>query len=143
MVIRNDNEVESENSTETSKEQNDAGSTANGVEDMKYSLPTVQMDSGDEMAINSLFDESSGNESFELNESSGPNGLVLGENETAEKKGDTYEITRILGNGLAMIYTYGEKLNALQPLYQIKVNDIISENIPFKENVGTNDLKSL
>lgn len=44
-------------------------------------------------------------------------------------------VTKKIGDDCEMVYIYGEVPKALLPLYQIKINDVISGNIPFKENV--------
>lgn len=129
-----ENESTIGNGNETSDDQNNAAGS--NEKDIKYSLRTVRMDLGDETAINSLFNNGSNDESAQLNENHDLNDLVLSNHETAERQGDQIIITKVFDNDLQMIYIYGEKPMPRQPLYQVKLNDPISENIPFKENVS-------
>lgn len=87
----------------------------NENEDPKHVLGAVDIDAEDESAIISL---------LEL------------KNKVAKKKDGKIYITQKIDNDLEMTYVYGEKPKALAPLYQIKINDVISANIPFKENVS-------
>lgn len=63
-------------------------------------------------------------------------GITLECGETAELKNGKIVVTKMLDNGLEMTYTYGEKPVPLAPLYNVKINDVISGNVPFKENVS-------
>lgn len=128
-------ELESEAGSQNESQNNNeiaVGAAGSGEkdEDIKHSLQTIQMDASDESAINSLFCVN--DNSIQLNQNSE---LVLDAGKSAEKRGDKIVITKIIDDDLQMTYTHGEKLNALQPLYQVKLNDPLSENIPFKENV--------
>lgn len=46
------------------------------------------------------------------------------------------KVNELFDGDCEIIYTIGEKLIAMPPLYQTKQNDIISENIPFREYVS-------
>lgn len=109
----------------------DNSSTENAVinsrPDIKNELEVVQMDAVDELAISSIFNS---NET-----ASGISNLVLEDCETAEEKNGKIMVTKKIGDDCEMVYIYGEVPKALLPLYQIKINDVISGNIPFKENV--------
>lgn len=124
-------------SEELQSNENESASVGDtGSEDVKNSLQTVQMDLNDKLAINSLFDNSANDGPSEMDEILPQIELTLGDGETAEKKGDKIVITKIIDDELEMVYTYGETPKVLPPLYQVKMNDAISENIPFKENVS-------
>lgn len=135
-----ESEKSNDSSTQKDTEQNDIGNPAaeNSEADVKHSLQSVQMDAGDEMAISCLFgDNTNVSTQSDGHAASGvsPLSLVLGDGETAEERDGKIIITKLFENDLEMTYTYGETPKALRPLYQIKINDIISANIPFKENV--------
>lgn len=44
-------------------------------------------------------------------------------------------ITKVFADGMEMTYIHGQKLRARKDPYQIKVNDVLSGNLPFQENV--------
>lgn len=136
-----ENELEKSNDSSTQKdaEQNDieSGAAKNSEADIKDSLQLVQLDASDGMAISYLFDNNA-NVSAQLDEhaaSSASPELVLGVDETAIERDGKIIVTKLFDQDLEMIYTYGQTPKALRPLYQIKINDIISANIPFKDNV--------
>lgn len=114
----------------------------------KHILLAVDVDADDELALNHLFDDDGTNMS-NSNESDGNNelnsreqpvsgalaGIVLEENEKADVQNGKVIITKEMADDLQMIYTFGETPRPLLPLYNVKMNDIISGDIPFKENV--------
>lgn len=108
------------------EEQNLAQNVETVNPETKFILQTVQMDAADELAIASLLQPSA----VEL-----LGAIVLEENETADVKGDKVIITKRIDTDCEMIYTYGETPNPLAEHYKTKINDLISGNIPFKENV--------
>lgn len=97
--------------------------------DPKFSLSAVDVDLEDQLMMTALFDADGATDALK--------GIQLEEDEKAEVCDGKIIVTKTFGNDLEMVYTYGEKPKALQPLYHIKLNDAISENIPFKENVCT------
>lgn len=111
--------------------------------DVKHALPAVHVDDDDEIMMNALYDVvshesgnvSNENDSGDQHPSDALAGIQLDQNEKAEFRDGKIIVTKLVDNDLEMMYTYGEKPNALQPLYQVKLNDAVSENIPFKENV--------
>lgn len=67
--------------------------------------------------------------------SGGLDGIVLGKNEKATVRNGKIIVTKRVDKDLEMVYTYGERPRALKSLNQEKINDSISGNIPFKQNV--------
>lgn len=137
-------QIESENTVEHSFEpvddeipetDMDQINTGRNVEsDVKHTLHTVQMDERDETAINTVI-ENHADVITETHESDSIEQIKLAADEKAEMKNGNVMITKTFDDDLQMTYTFGKNLHALQPLYNIKMNDIISDNIPFKENV--------
>lgn len=97
--------------------------------DPKFSLPAVDVDLEDQLMMTALFDNDSDGATDALKS------IQLEMDEKAEVRDGKIIVTKTFDNDLEMVYTYGEKPKALQPFYRIKLNDAISENIPFKENV--------
>lgn len=100
------------------------------------------MDAIDESALSSLFDKNDAIEPEACNQTApGLVGINLSHNETAEFKEGNIIVTKLIDDDLVMTYTYGEKPKALPPLHQVKLNDPISGNIPFKQNVSDTKCK--
>lgn len=70
-----------------------------------------------------------------LNDSNTLGAFVPAENEKMEVIEGKIKVTRYLEDDIFLTYIVGEDFTPLKPLYEVKLNDIISENIPFKENV--------
>lgn len=131
------------------------------IEDSKVQ-PAVVLDRADSMAINHLFNvvenevfvaESNGSNAQFRNENTGADlvrrtstnaryhsifaHLKLAKNEQAaiNEKGQI-EITRTVDDDCEIKYIYGEELSPKDDGPQIKINDIISGNIPFRANVS-------
>lgn len=100
----------------------------------KHVLPAVAIDADEENAISCLF-SGDGNISNSQSESNTLASICLEEGETAQVENGKVLITKSIDEDLQMVYTHGEKPKPLQPLYHVKINDQISGNIPFKENV--------
>lgn len=120
----------------TSDSSNSNNEIANGT-DSKFSLPEVNIDADDLAMMSILF-----NGNTNLGDSTGTNeedsdiaSIQLEENEKAECRDGKIIVTKVIDNELEMTYTYGERLNVKPPLYEVKMKDPISENLPFKENV--------
>lgn len=107
----------------------DVAQTSN-AENTKHGLPMVRMSFRDETAIDHLFDSDSDAGA----ENNSPQIPPLAANEKAEVKNGKVVITKTFDRDFQMVYTFGEKLTAKYPMYNIKINDAISANIPFKEN---------
>lgn len=118
---------------------NELQSNADNENDVKNGLATVEMDADDENAINDLFGGQE-NDSVEADEDNAPVDLIanisLEHNEKAEANNGKIIVTKTLDDSLEMVYTYGEQPRPLAPLYNVKINDVISANFPFKENVS-------
>lgn len=115
--------------------------------DVKSSFSPVQMENDESVAIDGLFNTTN-NVASSTDNSVDENGDVfvdsvslrnvrLTANETAviNSKGQI-EVTQIIDKDLACVYIYGECPVPLAPFYNIKMNDLITGNIPFKENVS-------
>lgn len=131
------NGSEANNSTDAETDINVTQSTHGTEIDVKHVLKPVNMLADDENAIRNLFgDHESGveaNDNNDLSADSIPT-ASLGHGETAEMKDGKIIVTRKLDDSLEMVYTFGETPTPLKPQYEIKMNDLISGNIPFKEN---------
>lgn len=103
----------------------------------KDMLPAVHLDEADDLALNDLYEDDCeiASTSVEHDTSNLLARIVLQPNETAEIIGDKVIVTKKISNDLQMVYTHGEEPRPLAPLYQTKLNDLVSGNIPFKENV--------
>lgn len=112
----------------------------------KTNKSEIITDTDDESMMNALFDVASNDSDNVTSEnSSGDNyssdalvGIQLEQNEKAELRDGKIIVTKVVDNEVEMVYTYGEKPRALQPFYEVKLNDALSENIPFKANVCYN-----
>lgn len=109
----------------------------------KYGLAEVDIDDDDLTAISHLIDENSHADQTNGNRNGNADGDVsdvlatipLEQNEKAEVRDGKIIITKVIDDETEMTYAYGEKIKVLPPLYQLKMNDAISGNIPFKANV--------
>lgn len=75
------------------------------------------------------------NENISENLSEAATNLILAENETSEEVDGKTLVTRNVGDGCEMVYVYGESVVPQNAAYEVKLNDEISKNIAFKENV--------
>lgn len=117
--------------------ENADDSLIDGVAEAKHILPTVQMSAVDELAIAQLIGECSQNASTLDEEASPLDSISLGTNETASlNSAGEVVVKKMIGEGLEMCYIHGQKPTPKNPFYQTKINDDITGNIPFKENVG-------
>lgn len=137
--VRNDTEADALQQDTSNDEDSTSGELQrNDGIDVKHGLGTVDINAEDENAINDLLLREE--EADENNEQANANRIAaisLGCNEKAEMEDGKIIVTKILDNSLEMKYTYGEELKPRDPLYTIKMNDVISGNLPFKENVNT------
>lgn len=140
-----ENEATIVNELERSGAIHDQNAIQNEIEqaddlETKHTLPTVCMDEVDELALGLLIDVNSEIESTSAEQPAADllNSIVLKENETAVVKAGKIIVTKKISGDLEMMYTYGETPRVLPELYQTKLNDSISGNIPFKENVCEN-----
>lgn len=129
----NDLEVEEYNQIET---------PSTDVDNSKSSFTPVRMDSDESVAIGDIFNATENvvsNEANNANADVSPSleNVVLSANETARinSKGQIV-VKRIVDDDLECVYIYGERPVPLAPFYHIKLNDLVTGNIPFKENVS-------
>lgn len=99
-------------------------------------MHAVDVDPVDETAINDIFGSHTSVDVDENNPCAALSKVTFEPNETATIKDGKIVVTKAIDGDVEMVYTYGQKPTALRPLYRIKINDLITENIPFKENVG-------
>lgn len=112
--------------------------------DEKYNFPAVQIDADDVLMIAQLFDENSNvgeaNEEENVESNEEECGMLakiqLEENEKANIRDGKIIVTKFIDDESEMMYTYGEQPKIYPPMYQLKMNDGLSENIPFQENVN-------
>lgn len=104
--------------------------------DAKNALAVVEMNEEDEFAINDLFcdqenaaDESNAHANM-ISE------LTLAHDEKAEVIDGKVVVTKTLDDSLEMVFVHNETPKPLAPLYNVKMNDAISGDLPFKENVS-------
>lgn len=117
------------------------GNKNENVPDTKEILPTVNVDEIDAFAMESVLcvggegDQTASEQTMQTPELPKGLSIVLEENETAELKDGRVIVTKRINEDLQMTYTYGEQPTILAPYYRVKLNDPVSEDIPFKENV--------
>lgn len=104
-------------------------------EDVKLPLQTVQLNAIEASVFNNMFDESNdvGNACIDQQ--------VADEHITISP-GGTKKVTKNIGDDCEMSFDYGQDM--FKPAnvgYQVKINDLLSDNIPFKENVILNSIK--
>lgn len=136
-------------------------SSSQALGEVKSTMPYVEMGEEDSIAIERLFGDDDSEDSLidstTTEESSSglenidqpiPN-ITLGPGETAFWHDGILKVKKTYEKDCEIIYTYGEKLAPKVPVFEIKMNDVISMNIPFKEDVSircvfsTNDRTSI
>lgn len=106
-------------------------------QEAKNIMPDVELGSEESHAIESVFsddDNDDASSSMNIN----PRPIILSAGETSFYENGVLKIKKIYGDedDCEIVYVYGEQLKPRVPTFQIKINDIISKNIPFKENVS-------
>lgn len=105
----------------------------------KTIMPNVELGLADSNVIEAVFDSDDYNN--DVSSSSNINrhtleSLQLPAGETAFYDDDgILKIKKVHSNDCESVHIYGKELKPKIPAFEVKVNDIISENIPFKENV--------
>lgn len=137
-IVCNENSsvVQEELNVQEFDEISQANLESNGDDEQKYSLPNVELDEMDSLAVSNYFDD----EQLD-NERANTSTTFLAENETAFLENGVLKIKKIVGNGdddddddyCEMVYTHGERI---APQVDVKLNDLVSMNIPFEENVS-------
>lgn len=133
------NDADSQNAIANENTSDENTSESNGEvtgDEAKHILPAVHLDEADNLALNDMYEDDCGIVSTSEHDTSNLLArTVLQPDETAEIIGDKVVVTKKISNDLQMVYTYGEEPRPLAPLYQTKLNDPVSGNIPFKENL--------
>lgn len=109
---------------------------SNSVGDLKCVLPNIELDAADSLAISYVFDDEETNDA-QIDVAQGRNTedeeVVF---ETTYQEEGILKVKRVYGDGCEMVYTHGVQLVPQDPHYRVKLNDVISMHIPYKENVG-------
>lgn len=129
----NDHEIEEYNQNET---------PSTDLDNLKNSFTPVQMNGDESLAIGDIFNATENvgsNGATDANADVSPSieNVILSANETASinSKGQIV-VKQIVDEDLECVYIYGERPVPLAPFYHIKLNDLVTGNIPFKENVS-------
>lgn len=134
-----------ENSNDETQIEFDVGaidsvaSTNQNSSEVKNIMPDVELGEEESFAIESVFDSAhdDANSSDSENTAQQTPEVNLAPGETTFYDGCVLKVKKKYGRDCEITYTYGEKLAPKVPVFEIKVNDPISMNIPFKENVST------
>lgn len=137
VIVAESHDSEANNNTDAETDFNVTQSTHGTENNVKHVLKPVNMHADDENAIRNLFGDHG--QSVEANDNNDLSAdsiatVSLSHGETAEMIDGKIIVTRKLDDSLEMAYTFGETPTPLKPQYKIKINDLISGNIPFKEN---------
>lgn len=105
--------------------------------DIKDPLEAVVLNESEIAVYDDIFNESSSSD--QLNEKSSQSACDT-HGQTNEiintSPGGTKRVTKVYGNDCEMSYEFGtDAFKPQPPGYQVKLNDLLSDNIPFKENV--------
>lgn len=105
--------------------------TAGISSELKPIMQNVEMAEEEVTAIEDVFDDcddsASNQHTTEVN---------LSSDETAFWADGVLKVKKKCNEDLEMTYNYGEKFVPKIPAFEVKINDLISMNIPFKENVS-------
>lgn len=113
------------------EEQNQTADTleteleSNCEDDTKSIMPNVELDELDSIAVSNFLDD----EQLDMAQPE------LASNETSFFENGMIKIKTVVSDDCEMVYTYGAKITPYTG-FDLKVNDPISMNIPFKENVS-------
>lgn len=124
------------NENESSDEENTTNGNASilheGDSDEKHPLGIVQLDAIEAAAFDDLFDEST------QENSTTDQPLSLGSETIFYSPGGTKRATKIIDEDCEFTYELGidDIFKPVRMGYQVKLNDLLSENIPFQENVS-------
>lgn len=124
------NSGEAESNTGVEADKNVSQSIDGTGINVKHNLDPVNIHADDEIAIRSLFSDPKSNDASADSIAA----VSLGSGETAKIKDGKIVVTQKLDDSMEMSYVYGETPTPLKPLYEIKINDLVSGNIPFKAN---------
>lgn len=120
--------------------------------EVKDIMPNVEMGEEEFLAIENVFndncDDGSLSDAIDENSIHSENTVQqvpqihLSPGERAFLDGGILKVTKKYP-GCEITYTYGEKFAPKVPMFEVKLNDIISMNIPFKENVSFENKNSI
>ncbi|XP_055300552.1 uncharacterized protein LOC129567536 [Sitodiplosis mosellana] len=146
----NSHEFQNERATESSNDEPqiqvddtsaDSGETINQASsEVKSIMPNVEMGEEESFAIDSVFDDDYSDDNLSTNSSDSENmdqelpNVNLSRGETVFWDGGILKVKKKYGRDCEITYTYGERLAPKVPVFETKMNDLISMNIPFKEN---------
>lgn len=105
---------------------------SNDIDEVKCYMPNVELNEIDSLAISDVFNDEPQDEAHDIEYES----TVLHSIETTFEERGVLKIKRVYSEDCEMIYPHGVKLMPKDPLYSVKLNDPISMNIPYKENVS-------
>lgn len=100
---------------------------ADNVDETKDIMPNVELDEVDSFAVSSVFDEEQDNTSL--------NTPVLASDEITFFEEGVLKIRMVFDDDCEMVSTFGAKPTPYIG-FEVKANDAVSMNIPFKENVS-------
>lgn len=140
-------ETVAENSNEQVHIEVDSTSTTQAESsEAKNIMPNIEMGEEESFAIESVFngDYDDENESMNMDSNASdsedtdlPASQVnLAPGESAFWDNGVLKVKRMYDRDCEITYTYGEKVAPKVPEFEVKLNDPISLNIPFKENVS-------
>lgn len=106
------------------------------AEDVKDPLSMINLAAPESAAFDNIFDDTDDDE-LEVNTSQQSEHEVEQSTDiTHTSPGGTERTTKILDDDLEITYEVGAVVLPMNPGIQVKSNDILSKNIPFKENVS-------
>lgn len=99
-------------------------------EEAKYIMPNVELDDTDMLEISHVFhDEQTNDQQARICTSE------LNDNESIFLENGVMKIKKVVDDDCEMVYTYGTKIVPYVG-FEVKLNDPVSMNIPFNENVS-------
>lgn len=147
----NSPEIQTESVSEISSDEvpievDGTSTDSGGSSEVKNIMPNVEMGEEESFAIESVFsgdyDDENSNDSMNTdgNASDSDNTdepqLNLAPGEKAFWDDGVLKVKKKYDRDCEITYTYGEKVAPKTPMFEVKLKDLISMNIPFKENVS-------
>lgn len=128
---------EETNGIGTGNDENEI-SASDVAEDVKDPLSMINLGAPESAAFDNIFDDTDDtDDELELNASQQSEHEVEQSTEIMHTSpGGTERTTKILDDDLEITYEVGAVVLPMNPAFQVKSNDILSGNIPFKENVS-------
>lgn len=123
-------------------ESSQANSKSNSDDEIKYNMPNIVLDETDSSAVASFFnyehmdDEEQNTIATTNNEEKNTDAsTTVATNETIFSEDGVLKIKKIIDDDCEMIFEFGANIKP-HVGFDVKVNDPVSMNIPFKENVS-------